>query len=659
MGAKSGPSKRRAKANVLGKAALGQYETAAELWPDLILRAGLTSPRRGKPGPYDVALIEALMARLFPGQAGDFNELIASSSLSAESLLRAFFATLGPFARMKEDILQMLTAAGARASGEKLSIRFAFDPDGDPLDLLLEQFRTQMEQFAEALSPRLPAIKFSDLWNLLRDPSSRHAFFTADPARATQPEVVASWLGQYNSGVSFAPLGVGWETSVPDVDDRIGRVVALLNGMLARFSTYASSRDALLESAWAGDREALDDSGFTIGQLGSIEHDRWPLSVALWICQVHATLAAGDRSRLDPVLALVDEILPEPIGDPVRTIIRALEDLLDLPVWKHRHEVYAVWLGAQIHRALSDARWRFRFHLVDDRLEFAFRGVHLATLIRDEAEPELFWWTELRSEHSDLPNHRRTTGIQPDYRVQRAPLSQADRDVLVLEAKQHIRSSNREFREAIEDYAHACPHAGVLIANHGPCSAKLMTEVAPAASVRSAAHGDIRPDNPSGVEELRDDIVRAVDFSLAGDAAKAFNSTCTVRLTWGEEPADLDLHVFREGGGHVFFERPALDDVLLGADIQNGFGPETAMLSGQSGTYAVVVHQFSADGDLTTSDAVVKISHGPRRDRSRHCFAVPPGSGRWWHVANLDLGLNKLVPVQRRMSEQPYQDKRS
>src|SRR5690554_1488366 len=113
------------------------FDTAAELWPQLVLRAGLTGPRQDKSGLYDAGLIHALQEALFPGEQGEFDALIAASSLSAEALLRAFFATLEPFAMMKEDVLLMLADAGARASGGSLQIRFNFSPTEDPLDLLL------------------------------------------------------------------------------------------------------------------------------------------------------------------------------------------------------------------------------------------------------------------------------------------------------------------------------------------------------------------------------------------------------------------------------------------------------------------------------------------------------------------------------------------
>lgn len=629
------------------------YNTAAELWPHLVLQAGLTGPRQDKIGPYDAGLIDALQEALFPNEQGEFDALIATSSLSAEALLRAFFATFEPFAMMKEDILLMLADAHARASGDSLQIRFNFNSGGNPLDLLLEQFRSQMETIAQILTPAAPAISYLDLWALAKAGFEDAPFglMVDDPAR---PSAILAWLAAYNDGASFAPLSSGWETNDPATDARIGRVVQFMNGLLAAFTRYGRTHSELLEAAQGDRREDHDASGFTLRELWMIESDYWPRAIGGWICQVHDVVTAGDQGRLASVRDRVDEILPAfDDADMVRSLARILEDVLDLPVWKQRHDVYAVWIGAQIHRALKDDGWRFRFHLVDDRLEFAFRGVHLATMLRNHQEPELFWWTELRTLHDDLPNDRRKKGIQPDYRVLRSPLSVASREVLVVEAKQHLRSDNKEFREALEDYAHACSDAGVLLANHGPCSPRLMEQMSEAARLRSAAYGEVHPGKPANITAFRRDIVRVVNGALAGDVAGALNIPCEVRLTWGAMPLDLDLHIFRSDGGHVCYNAPRLDDVELSADVTSGFGPEIATFGGAGGHYVVAVHHYSSGGDLSTSDASIEIIWGQRGRRRNQRFAVPQGDGVWWHVATIDLETGSITPFQLRRPDEP------
>jgi len=530
------------------------YDTAAALWPQLLHKAGLTGASRKDRGPYDSELLDALSAALFPGQIGDFGQLIGASTLTAEDLLRAFFATLQPFAEMKTDILAMLADARAQASGDSLRIRFNFTDGDAPLDLLLEDFGSQMERFAQVLIPTLPLIEIAKLWSLCR------AGFEDEPRiRAARPKPqrlskVIDWLADYRNGGPFSPLPGGWETGDTQTDVRLGRIVRLMNALLARFVLYGPTHAALEHAARAAGGEERDGACYSVRELWFIESDYWPAAITEWILKVNDVFVDGDQALLSQIHRQVDTVLPESEGvDQVTNLLSILEDIVDLPVWKHRYEVYAVWLGAQIHRTLTDDGWHFRFHLVNSRLEFAFRGVHLATLRRAEHEPELYWWTELRTNHFDLPNTRRTSGIQPDYRILRSPLSAPDRDVLVLEAKQHLQSSNKEFKEAVEDYAHACPRAGVLLVNYGPCSANLMTMIAPEARTHSAAYGKVHPGNPQAVEALREDMVRVVKTVLAGCLASAFQQPCEITLTWGADTADLDLHLLRNQENYLAY----------------------------------------------------------------------------------------------------------
>jgi len=84
-----------------------------------------------------------------------------------------------------------------------------------------------------------------------------------------------------------------------------------------------------------------------------------------------------------------------------------------------------------------------------------------------------------------------------------------------------------------------------------------------------------------------------------------------VVLTWGQRPADLDLHVAYPGN-HVFFDGKQGTDANLDIDHTDSYGPETITLDRkhQGQTYVFAVHDFSdrdAPGVTALSNSQAKV----------------------------------------------------
>lgn len=143
-------------------------------------------------------------------------------------------------------------------------------------------------------------------------------------------------------------------------------------------------------------------------------------------------------------------------------------------------------------------------------------------------------------------------------------------------------------------------------------------------------------------------------------------------LRWGEEPSDLDTHVwlpaatpfhiayFRQGSLSQFpFAELDIDDVT-------SFGPETVTIAQLfEGTYLYAVHLFSGSGTIGTSGAVVEVYEGAALVNT---FPVPtdlpwdPDNGQnvWWSVFTLtvdDQGNTTITPVNTASGDPaPYPD---
>ena len=112
-------------------------------------------------------------------------------------------------------------------------------------------------------------------------------------------------------------------------------------------------------------------------------------------------------------------------------------------------------------------------------------------------------------------------------------------------------------------------------------------------------------------------------------------------LTWGENPRDLDSHVFGHLSNtdtfHVYYGHKShvdgeLEVCNLDRDDTTSYGPETITLNiNTSSPYYYYVHRYSGSGTVTTSNAQVKVYHGSDLVRT---FNVPTGfgDGDIWNV---------------------------
>lgn len=123
-------------------------------------------------------------------------------------------------------------------------------------------------------------------------------------------------------------------------------------------------------------------------------------------------------------------------------------------------------------------------------------------------------------------------------------------------------------------------------------------------------------------------------------------------LTWGEDPRDLDSHLFTpsiEGNEyHVYFanqgnlDRPPYAE--LDVDDVTSFGPETITIEERySGTYYYSVYKYAGAGPITASDAEIALYDENGLVRT---WNVPTeGTGRWWNVLEIDGATGQVTSV--------------
>jgi len=138
-------------------------------------------------------------------------------------------------------------------------------------------------------------------------------------------------------------------------------------------------------------------------------------------------------------------------------------------------------------------------------------------------------------------------------------------------------------------------------------------------------------------------------------------------LTWGQEPRDLDSHLWVPVGAdhyHVaFWDKGTLTSepyAELDVDEMFSFGPETVtLLPEYQGEYVYAVHEWTGEGTLVTSGAQVQIFAG---NTLTHVLDVPIGTcdeNWWWYVGRLNAQTGEFSLVNELQSAQPIDDWRA
>jgi hypothetical protein len=138
-------------------------------------------------------------------------------------------------------------------------------------------------------------------------------------------------------------------------------------------------------------------------------------------------------------------------------------------------------------------------------------------------------------------------------------------------------------------------------------------------------------------------------------------------LTWGQDPQDLDSHLWVPLGGdthfHVaFWNKGSLTAVPyaeLDVDDVTSFGPETiTLLPNYEGQYVYAVHHWFGAGTIATSGAVVQIYCG---NNLTHVLNAPNAEcydDWWWWVGELNAATGQFSLINEYHQEAPLSEYR-
>ena len=467
--------------------------TALAAWDALCERGGL------EPTGRDADLIDRLRNALRPLLPTLEAALQVSST---DELVRAFFAIAEPFVQMYQAIFNFFEAAKAREGREGWVVLV----EDEHLDL--KHFEQLFERW-EALDweTEVPAVDWHGSWAIWNarsnvDGLKDAAYIDQTGARQrTGVNDVDAWLHAYEHGVCLPlPLALQPSHIGPELTD----AAALLSAAIAIVDRTWPDRFTMLNELHAGNRRIDEGDGFNVWTLAQDETD-YRLGNSVAVLARYASLNQADRDTFTK--NLVSELARYPrrkLG--IRDTRAALERILSLPLWRRRHELYAVWVATEIVSALGGHRCEL--HHESGRITFAFRQTAIATV--HSASPKVTLYAERKSPLSDPIGSGRTANVQPDYGLWRGA-GYGETCCLVVEVKHYKKAAPRRFREVLVDYARAHPQAQIVMVNHGPVG-NLLEELSHNIRSRCRLIGGLTVSHWAKREELRQ-IVR----ELVGD----------------------------------------------------------------------------------------------------------------------------------------------
>lgn len=648
-------------------------ENGLQIWVALV-RSGLEETRKNHLPGYDVELVAKLKEGLYPHTTRSLERELRAAPPSAEAFLEVFFGALKPFSQMLRDVLGMFEEAGARRSDENLRIAFDFDKASSALVLSIKEFREVEAFFRHVVRAIVERGWNSDtLFSLSRDVENvfeplgvRDVQRRFDASSRVRDPRVRGWI-ERNARPSWLPFPGFPRSGDVALDKAVRMAEGLIHDMIAEVSrlgsTYREFADRLSELPWEDQEEPNAESppndigddrprrAFVVAA-----HDYWPNSFAETVClAIEAVVDHKDDERAEAGAHLAAAIhtgfeRPPRLERTRVSLEQDFRDLVNLPIWKRRHELYSVWVAGRIADAMQELSWEWRPD--GDTLRFSFCGVELATVRSGDGSTHIFW-TEKRTalEGGGLFGRRH---IQPDYRIMTVPTHRKDATSLVVECKQYRKWGKKNFGAALDDYAKGCPKAPVILVNYGPTDPSILKLVDASRRDRTFLVGNFRPGEDAALARFRD-VVRGAYTTLLAPR---------IELRWGSMFRDLDLHLFI---------RPIADDppqhIGLGPTHGSLMEPPWAewpedVRSSPPGVeritiarwldadYDVLVHDYSGTPDFPHGDVSVRLIPSPGVEE--HVFSPRDGTGRWWHVCRIHGASGRVEEINSVQADCPY-----
>lgn len=557
----------------------GFISDASALWNALI-KHGL------KPDGYDEGIVVAIQTALGLDRSGILAQQLQVEGIAAERFLLAFIDVLEPFAQMMEDSLHFLEQFNTTLAIQHLAIQFK-GLLGSARRIDLDRLRRSALQIQRVKRKVQLPIFNSNMWAInrpLSDWTRQYIGYDNEVERLPPPylnDAAALAEGPWpRNAIRRPPV-----TGRIGVDANVERLCELVDSYVASvlsmgYSTRAAATDAYFRRNTTSDL-VEDVRPQNLAPLAQLASDDWAGSLYRSLVLWTAAFADGITDTTLPLDTAIHALDQFPTGTREKWTeepIRVLLDILDLPVWKHRHELYAFWVLTEIARALST--YDFSLIAAGGSLDLKYKATVVGTIRTHVGQ--MYLMSEVRT-RLDAPTGRgRKSGVQPDYQISFTRDNDPSGARLLVECKQYATPRRDTFARMLYDYARACQDANVILVNYGRMPSDLLTAATlarldPSGSLnadqrgsvieRTGLVGELKPGNAEARRLFGSYIIDALPAPQYENPTPQAPSILAVDIS-PSMTSRLDIKVLRRIVSESFGETPPVWIVAVDSHIR-------------------------------------------------------------------------------------------
>jgi len=500
------------KENLLIKCNLIMTETlnkSWEIWKFLKLNAGLDDKY------YDISLVAELKRNLCLDFNKDIIKELKLHNVSVERFVYAFLKAIEPYSLMMKEIYSFFYLHGVKGSNNKMRIEYDFGNGIEKLDFDLKHFKDSILKINKLWNYYIVYnLNVDSLWGIHRI-LQRYDDIVINDLKVT------SWIDMNEKNRTLSEIP---QYNIPkitnNIDPLLNTVWNIWSGVVEECLKYGKSYEDLRKVESNIQSSELSDNFLEVTYkkldlktLISITSDRWPTSVLRRLAGFFQIIKKDSLNKevketIDELQSFIDGIPNSKIKKS--KLIREFIDIINLPFWKKRYELYQTWILALLDTTLSD--YKRTIHHKGGRLVMKFSGTHVSTV--ETINGNFLIWSELKSPLKNPVGKGRKANIQPDYSIASEPVSEIDNTVLAIECKQYKVPKNRTFSEAITDYAAGRPKAKIILVNYGPIQQNLFQYLNKGVRKRSTAIGNLRPNQSKNIAMFKEAILESLPLPI-------------------------------------------------------------------------------------------------------------------------------------------------